>query len=219
MTRDKAATSGVSSLLLTPPQKFPSAKIRWKSSRLPRFFLDQGGILVIDYLPKSHTMIAEYYSSLPVQLKDILKEKRRGKFTKLALFLHENAPAHRALATLKKLSYLGFQYLDHPPNSPYLAPSDYHLFPGQKKKQLNFAIFRPVICFRGDHVGRTNFWFYLSGLQKLEQRAKKCIDFRGEDVEITPNLVAVACFLPGRANYFSATPCFNISTSSPLQLL
>jgi len=89
----------------------------------------------------------------------------------------------------------------------------------RKKKQLNFAIFRPVICFRGDHVGRTNFWFYLSGLQKLEQRAKKCIDFRGEDVEITPNLVAVACFLPGRANYFSATPCFNISTSSPLQLL
>jgi hypothetical protein len=41
--------------------------------------------------------------------------------------------AHRALATQKKLAYLGFQFLDHPPYSPDLAPSDYHLFPGLKK--------------------------------------------------------------------------------------
>jgi hypothetical protein len=40
---------------------------------------------------------------------------------------------HRALATQKKLAYLGFQCLDHPPYSPDLAPSVYHLFPGLKK--------------------------------------------------------------------------------------
>ena len=50
--------------------------------------------------------------------------------------MHDNAPAYRALATQKKLAYLGFQCLDHPPYSPDLAPSDYHLFPGLKKKQL-----------------------------------------------------------------------------------
>jgi len=71
-----------------------------------------------------------------VQLKDILKEKRRGKITKGISFLHDNAPAHRALATHKKLAYLGFQRLDHPPYSPDLAPSDYHLFSGLKQKQL-----------------------------------------------------------------------------------
>jgi len=43
-----------------------------------------------------------------VQLKDILKEKRRGKVTKGVFFHHDNAPAHRALATQKKLAYLGF---------------------------------------------------------------------------------------------------------------
>jgi len=68
-----------------------------------------------------------------VQLKDILKEKRRGKVTKWVLFLHDNAPAHRELVTQKKLAYLGFQCLDHPPYSPEPAPSDYHLFPGLKK--------------------------------------------------------------------------------------
>jgi len=69
-----------------------------------------------------------------VQLKDILKEKRRGKFTKWVLFLNDDAPAHRAFATQKKLAYLGFQSLDHPPYSPDLVQSDYHLFPGLKKK-------------------------------------------------------------------------------------
>jgi histone-lysine N-methyltransferase SETMAR len=40
----------------------------------------------------------------------------------------------RALATQKKLVYLVFQCLDHPPYSPDLAASDYHLFPGLKKQ-------------------------------------------------------------------------------------
>jgi len=66
-------------------------------------------------------------------LKDILKEKRRGKVTKGILFLHDNAAAHRALATQKKLAYLGFQRLDHLPYSPDLNPSHYHLFRGLKK--------------------------------------------------------------------------------------
>jgi len=100
---------------------------------LASIFWDQVGILLIDYLPKGQTINAEYYSSLLVQLKDILKEKRRGKFTKGVLLLHDNATAHRALATRKKVAYLGFQCLDHPPYSPDLAPSDYHLYPGLKK--------------------------------------------------------------------------------------
>jgi hypothetical protein len=43
--------------------------------------LDEDDILLIDYLPKGPTINAEYYPSLPVQMKDILKEKRRGKVT------------------------------------------------------------------------------------------------------------------------------------------
>jgi histone-lysine N-methyltransferase SETMAR len=32
------------------------------------------------------------------------------------------------------VAYLAFQCLDHPPYSPDLSPSDYHLFPGLKKQ-------------------------------------------------------------------------------------
>jgi len=39
-----------------------------------------------------------------------------------------------------KLAYRGFQYLDHPPYSPDLAPSEYHPFPGLKE-QLNLRHF------------------------------------------------------------------------------
>jgi len=67
-------------------------------------------------------------------LKDILKEKRRGKVTKQVLILHDNVPGHRALATQKKLAFLGFQCLDHPPCSLDLALSDYHHFSGLKKR-------------------------------------------------------------------------------------
>ena len=69
-----------------------------------------------------------------VLLKDILKEKRRGKLTKLVSFLHEDAPTSRALATQKKLAYLEFLCLDHPPYSPGLATSVCHLFPALKKQ-------------------------------------------------------------------------------------
>jgi len=106
-----------------------------KSARkfLASIFWDQDGILFIDYLPKGLTINVEYYSFLLVQLKNILKEKCRGKVTKGVLFLH-NDLAHQALATQKKLAYLGFQRLDHPPYSPDLALSDYHLSLGLKKQ-------------------------------------------------------------------------------------
>jgi len=98
----------------------------------PGFLGDQDVIPLIDSLPKGQTINAEYFSSLLVQLKNILKDKRRGQVTEGVLFLHDNALSHRALATRKKLAYLGFQCLDDPPYSPDLAPSDYHLFPGLK---------------------------------------------------------------------------------------
>jgi len=98
------------------------------------------------------------------------REGHQGVF-----FLYDNAQDHRSLATQKKLAYLGFQYLDNQPYSPDLAPSDYHLFPGLKE-QLKVRHFCPT---QKSFLPRTPSWtdnilnFFLSGLQKLEQRAKK----------------------------------------------
>ena len=165
------------------PKKFQVQKSAGEI--LASIFWDQDSILHIDYLPKGRTIKAEYYSSLLVQLKDILKKKRRGKFTKGVLFLHDNAPAHQALATQKKLAYLSFQRLDHPPYFPDLSLLYYHLFPGLKKqlKGRHFLSDAEVFAAAETWLDRQLPHLFLSGLQKLEQRAKKFIEFRGEYVD------------------------------------
>jgi len=167
----------------THPKKFPVQKSAGKV--FVSTFWDQDGIVLIDYLPKGQTTNTEYYLSLLVQLNDILKEKRLGKFTKGVLFLHDHAPVPRTLATRKKLAYLGFQGPDHPPCSPDLAPSDYHLFPGLKKQMKcgHFSSDAEVIPAAETWLDGQHSEFFLSGLKKLEERAKRCIELRGEYVE------------------------------------
>jgi len=99
--------------------------------------------------------------------------------------LYDNTLAHRALATQKKLAYMGYQCLDHPPYSRDLAPSDYHLFPGLKKqlKGRNFSSDAEVIPAADTWLDGQPSDFFLSGLKKLQQRAKKCTELRGECVE------------------------------------
>ena len=96
--------------------------------------------------------------------------------------MHDNAPAHWALATQKKLAYLGFQCFDHPPYSQDLAPSDYHLFSGLKKKlkRRHFSSDTEVIAAAETWLDGQPSDFFFSDLQKLEQRAKECIALRGE---------------------------------------
>ncbi|KAG5344031.1 SETMR methyltransferase, partial [Acromyrmex charruanus] len=41
---------------------------------------------------------------------------------------HDNTRPHTSLITRQKLRKLGWEVLMHPPYSPDIAPSDYHLF-------------------------------------------------------------------------------------------
>ena len=101
--------------------------------------------------------------------------KTHREVTQGVLILHVNVPARRALEIQKKLAYLGFQYLDNLPYSPDLAPSDYHLFPGLKKRLI--AIFLPThSSLQPLGLGwRNKISGSLSSLQKLEQNAKKWV--------------------------------------------
>jgi hypothetical protein len=58
-------------------------KLQKSSKKLfASIFWDQNGTILIDYFPKGQIINAKHYSSLLVQLKYILKKKRRGNFTK-----------------------------------------------------------------------------------------------------------------------------------------
>jgi histone-lysine N-methyltransferase SETMAR len=134
MTQRQSNNKRSSSIAVHPDPKNSGCKNPLENFS-PGLFWDKDGILFIDYFPKSQTINAEYYLSLLVQLEDILKENRRRKITKGVSFLHDNAPPRWALATQKKLPYLGFQCLHHPPYSPDLAQLEFHL--SQKKKKKN----------------------------------------------------------------------------------
>jgi len=81
--------------------------------------------------------------------------------------------------------WAGFHCLDHPPYSPDLAPSDYHLFPGLKTqlKGRHFSSDTEVIAATETWLDKQPSEFFLSDLQKLQQQAKKCIELHGEYVE------------------------------------
>jgi histone-lysine N-methyltransferase SETMAR len=83
----------------------------------------------------------------------------------VVLFLHDNAPAHGALA------YLGFQCLDYPPYSPDLAPSDYHLCPGLKNqlKGRHFSSDAKAMAAVETSLDGQHSEFFFTGLQKVQQ--------------------------------------------------
>lgn len=148
-------------------------------------FWDAKGILLIDYLPKGQTITALYYSKLLDRLKAAIVEKRPGRKHKKIIFHQDNAPVHTSGIVKEKLAKLKFETLDHPPYSPDLAPSDYHLFPKLKKHLggMRFASDEELIATVDHYFEELEENEYCEGIKKLEHRLNKCIDLEGDYVE------------------------------------
>jgi hypothetical protein len=121
----------------------------------------------------SATITAKYYFSLPDKLKKQLVSKCCGKLFKGILFLQDISTPNKAAITHQELADLHFEVLKH----PYMAPSDYCLFPNLKKhlkgrKMLSTeeATLAADCWFRAQLK-----LFFLDGLNKLEQCSHKCV--------------------------------------------
>jgi len=75
--------------------------------------------------------------------------------------------------------------LPHPPYSPDLAPSDFHLLPKLKEhlKSQHFSCDEEVKSAVSKWFQKQNTYFFKDGFQKLVQRWRKCIEVRGDYVE------------------------------------
>ncbi|GFR90394.1 histone-lysine N-methyltransferase SETMAR [Elysia marginata] len=69
-----------------------------------------------------------------LQLREAIPKKRPGQLTNGVILQHDNATPHTARVTQGWLEKYGWEILPHPPQSPYLAPSDYHLFRPLKRE-------------------------------------------------------------------------------------
>ena len=98
--------------------------------------------------------------------------------------LHDNAWPNALHITTALLEKFKWDIMDHLPNSPYLVPSDFHLFHHLKK---HFAGKK----FDDDEVQEEGMkWFKGqvadfcdSGIQKLVPRLNKCLDNASDYVE------------------------------------
>ncbi len=88
-----------------------------------------GGLVHYELLPAGKTVNADLYCR---QLTTVMEKLRQlsGRTTSRfrPCLLHDNAAPHTAKVTKETLEALGFRVLPHPPYSPDLAPSDFHLF-------------------------------------------------------------------------------------------
>jgi len=104
-------------------------------------FWDVNGPILVHFQEKDQTVTSARYSDMPVnELKPAIRSKRRGLLSKRVLLHHDNTRLHTAAHTVDTLRALKFEVLKHPPYSPDLAPSDFHLF-GPMKEHLRGQMF------------------------------------------------------------------------------
>lgn len=166
-----------------PPKKCKVVKSAGKV--MVTVFWDAGGVLLVDFLEQGRTINGDYYASLLVQLRAAIIQKRRGKISKGVRLLQDNAPAHKSRVAVSKAVDCGFELLPHPPYSPDLAPSDYHLFPNMKK-QLRGRVFadnEETIAAVLDVLNGFENLFFEEGLKALAKRCEKCVRLNGDYVE------------------------------------
>lgn len=152
---------------------------------LASVFWDAKGILLVDYLKTGKTINSEYYSSLLDQLDQKILEKRPGLQKKKVIFHHDNAPPHKSVLTMAKINELHYELLEHPPYSPDLAPSDFHLFPHLKKfmRGQRFSSNEEVIAAVEAYFASLPDSHFREGILKLENRWDKCVELQGEYTE------------------------------------
>ncbi|GFT25039.1 uncharacterized protein TNCV_179531 [Trichonephila clavipes] len=90
-------------------------------------YCDRKSILLIDFLPRSETVNADRYCETLRKLRRAIQNKRRGMLTADVMLLHDYVRPHTARRTAAVLTVFGWELFDHPPYSPDLAPSDFHV--------------------------------------------------------------------------------------------
>lgn len=163
-----------------PPLKMRSGTSHRKSLMLSVFW-DRNGIILLDFLPNGRTINSDYYSGL---IENCRKRRRKSRNTPLWLLV-DNAPIHASELSNFTTIDSGFSLLQHPPYSPDLAPSDFHLFKHLKKAlrgkhfqtpdELKLYVEQWFIALEPD--------FFSRGFDDLVTRWQKAVAVEGSYIE------------------------------------
>nr|CAH7720056.1 unnamed protein product [Callosobruchus chinensis] len=112
------------------PTKARMSKSKVKSLLIA--FFDINGVVHHEYVPAGQTVNGKFYIEVLKRLKARVFRARPELAERGWVLHHDNAPAHSSFAVRDFLTKNGIPTLPHPPYSPDLAPSDFHLFPQLK---------------------------------------------------------------------------------------
>jgi histone-lysine N-methyltransferase SETMAR len=141
-----------------------------------------GGIIYHKFLDQGCSIDAKVYCSELEEMNIRLRDKQPRLINQRGpILLHDNARPHVAQLTLQKLNDLGFEILPHPPYSPDLSPTDYHLF-----KHLDHFLHQKQFATKSDiENGFEDFLksrtpdFFWDGINNLISRWQKCLGAHG----------------------------------------
>ncbi|XP_025155140.1 histone-lysine N-methyltransferase SETMAR-like [Harpegnathos saltator] len=86
-------------------------------------------IIHYELLPSGQSLNSDLHCQQLTRLKQAIDEKRPELSNRKGVVFHQdNARLYTSLTTRQKLRELGSEVISHPPCSPNLAPSHYHLF-------------------------------------------------------------------------------------------
>lgn len=144
---------------------------------------DCRGIIHFELLRRGETITADKYCEQLTRLNAAIREKRPVLANRKGIiFHHDNARPHVAQQTLRKLHELRWECLQHPPYSPDIAPTDYHLFRSLQNSlagkclQSEEDVLRHLTIFFDEKSAD----FFSNGINKLVDRWKTIVDNNGE---------------------------------------
>jgi histone-lysine N-methyltransferase SETMAR len=128
----------------------------------------------------SNMINKEVYAAQLQRLRQAIVEKR--PFTSTVLFQHDNARPHTAAIVKDKIAEYGWELVPHPPYSPDLAPSDYHLFRSMKNwmRGKEYDDEAELVMDLNAYFASKDQSFFERGIHSLPDRWQLTIDYEGD---------------------------------------
>lgn len=144
---------------------------------------DCKGVVYFELLKHNETINSVKYCQQLDNLKKAIAEKRPELANrKGVVFHHDNARPHTSVATCQRLHEFSWDVLPHPPYSPDLAPSDYHLFRSLQNSLMgkNFASLECIKKHLNNFFESKTQKFWMDGINCLTDRWKSVIERGGQ---------------------------------------
>jgi histone-lysine N-methyltransferase SETMAR len=165
-----------------PPLTTPKRDIH-SSKLMLCIWWNMSGVVHYEFLPRNQTINTDLYCEQLDRVQQKLLQKHPSLVNQRGVcFQQDNARPHVSARSLTKISELNWELLPHPPYSPDLAPSDYHLF----RSLEHFLRGKKLSCPDEIKQEVENFIaskqedFFKQGIEKLVGRWEKVIETGGE---------------------------------------